>query len=322
MKNKNFFPLLFILWIVEPLFLWALGTCEIQVARPVTLISLGVRYLFFTAGLHVLLVGPLIYFAYPDLKRIKVTVLRQWVLFLFLALPLLSMGYFLGNFKHSGAFFEWVFPCSVLLIISVVVFEKTQKLSLLTWGLSTGVFAQWFVMADILGPFPTYWQIIPKNDSFYWLKNAMAIVLLTLALTRVRTQRKVDLNSGLASRVMTLTLWMFLGLGIYCCLPPLLGYFEKGITLHLSWLDFAFCLFPPLILGEVQSRWQTSKIWNGFKFFVALVFALRASMMVLNESASAWAMSWVAYDSIAAILIVLSIEKRSLEFKIPVTASE
>ena len=57
-------------------------------------------------------------------------------------------------------------------------------------------------------------------------------------------------------------------------------------------------------------------------FFVALVFALRASMMVLNESASAWAMSWVAYDLIAAILIVLSIEKRSLEFKIPVTASE
>jgi hypothetical protein len=172
----------YLIWVFQPLILWSLRLCEFQNSYSLSFLSLFIRYFFFLAGLHVVLIGPIIYFAYPELKKIKIKVFRELALFAFLAPPILSMGYFFGNMNNPGAVYDLVFSTGMLILVSVLVFEATQSLTVLSTGLSTSLFLQWFGCGDILGPFRTMLQMIPTQDLFYQVKTALILIAFILTV--------------------------------------------------------------------------------------------------------------------------------------------
>ncbi|MFM8315696.1 MAG: hypothetical protein ACKOA8_15555, partial [Deltaproteobacteria bacterium] len=172
---------LYLLWILQPIILWGMGVCEIQSGLAISPVSFLIRYFFLSAGLHVVLIGPIIFFAYPELKKIQTPVLRKLALFAFLAPPLLSLGYFLGQIQHSGSFFEWFALTAALIIMGIQTFERTQSLALFSFGLSTALYLQWFGLSDILGPYKTWYTLVPKNDLFYWGRTLLTVLCLSLS---------------------------------------------------------------------------------------------------------------------------------------------
>jgi hypothetical protein len=117
-----------------------------------------------------------------NLKKIKIKVFRELALFAFLAPPILSMGYFFGNMNNPVAIYDLVFSTGMLILVSVLVFEATQSLTVLSTGLSTSLFLQWFGCGDILGPFRTMVQMIPTQDLFYQVKTASILIALILTI--------------------------------------------------------------------------------------------------------------------------------------------
>lgn len=298
--------LVYLIWIFQPLVLWSLGACDFQDTHSLTVLSLLLRYFFFLAGLHVVLIGPVIYFAYPELKKIKIKVLRAMALFAFLAPPLLSLGYFIGNVNHSGAVFDLIFSTSSLILVSILLFETTQNLSLLSLGLSTCLYLQWFCVGDILGPFKTTIQMVPTGDVFYWAKTSLIVLGLTLTLWRTESSSEDSVQARKKNRVFSLVLWMFLGGALYFGLPWVLSQYEIGAKLTLSYLDFLFCLIAIVIVGDSLIRGAQTRIWMGIKICVAALFMYRAMSEGFTQPATLWTMSWVAYDVVAATLIALS----------------
>lgn len=298
--------LVYLIWILQPLVLWSLGACEFQDTHSLTLFSLLLRYFFFLAGLHVVLLGPVIYFAYPELKKIKIKVLREMALFAFLAPPLLSLGYFVGNVNHSGAFFDLVFTTSSLILVSILVYETTQNLTLLSLGLSTSLYLQWFGVGDILGPFKTTIQMVPTGDLFYWAKTSLIVLGLTLTLWKTESLSEDSVQTRKKNSVLSLVLWMFWGGALYFGLPWVLSQYEIGPTLTLVPLDFLFCLIAIVISGESLVSMAKTKIWMGIKVVVASLFMYRAMSEGFTQPATLWTMSWAAYDVVAATLIALS----------------
>ncbi len=301
--------LIYLLWISQPLLLWSLGICEWQSFNSLPLSSVVIRYLFFIAGVHVVLIGPIAYFVYPDLKKISIKVIRQLALFIFLLPPILSFGYFVARVSHSGALYDLVFPTCTIILISVLLFEETKNIFLLSVGLSTSLYLQWFGMSDILGPFKTYAHLVPKSDLFYWIKTALMITTLGFTIWKTQNPEKKRAKASQNNQTVTFIVWMFLGAGLYFVLPFVIARYETDTKLSLSLVDFLFCILPILILGELNSKIVKTKIWIGFKALVVALFVGRAMTLGLFAEATVGAMSWAAYDVIAAVIILVSAKK-------------
>ncbi len=304
------FAIFYLFWVAQPLILWSLGACEFQKGQILSLLSVFIRFLFFGAGLHVVLIGPLIYFAYPDLKKIETKVLRELALFVVLALPILSFGYFISQINHVGDFYELLFPTVSLILISVLLFETTQSLTLLSLGLSTSLYLQWFGSSDILGPFKTAYQMVPSSDLFYWAKSSWIVLVLGWAIWKTDRLDKGAVQERNKNRIVTFLVWMFVGSLLYFGLPWIVSYYEKEAHLSLSVFDFLFCSIPIVALVELNPRIATSKLGQGFKIVLGILFLLRALFLVLSQEATLVFMSWAAYDFISVVLLALSLPQR------------
>lgn len=150
-----------------------------QVFQPVSLI---LRYSFFMAVLFTVLVGPIAYFAYPELKKIKYSAVRVIFLILFLSPPLLSYGYFIGQFKLQGQVEELFWSVMPGVVILSILFERTKNLWLLSFGIGSLCFFNFYLVGDILGPFPVLFHTIPKSEVCYLIKKGMSLLALGLVL--------------------------------------------------------------------------------------------------------------------------------------------
>jgi len=303
MKKNTLCASLYLFWILQPLMLWGMGALEFQRAVPQSLFSLILRFFFFGAGLHVVLIGPLIYFAYPDIKKIKVRTLRELALFGFLALPILSFGYFVSQVNHAGALFDLIFPTLTIIFIAVHLFERTQSLSWLSVGLSLSLYLQWFVVSDILGPFKTPYQMIPTSDLFYWARTLLIVSALGLALWKSSRKQVVIPKYALVNQMTPLILWMFVGGFLYFVLPWALSSFEKESTLSLNITDFLFCLIPVWVLFELRPSFSRSRLGKGVQWGIAILFLAKAMTTMALEPATFFNMSWTAFYLIAVVVI-------------------
>lgn len=312
MKNspKLHYGVLFhLLWLIQPLILWGLGTCQFQRGNPITLDSLGVRFCFWVAGVYVLLIGPIIHFAYPDIKKIRIKALRELALFGFLALPLLSFGYYVSHVTHTGALFDLIFPTLSLVLVSVHLFEANQNLSLLVIGLSTNLYLQWFFLSDILGPFDTAYRMIPTSDFFYWAKICGIVLAVGMALGATQRQgRRLSEKESVRHRVVTLMTWMFVGVVLYFAIPWVVSFYERDARLTFSIFDFLFCLIPFYLLLEVKPTFSRTRLGMWFRRGLAILFLARAISIICIEQATFVNISWVAFDLLTVFLLGLRLD--------------
>lgn len=301
MKSKKLCGSLYLFWLFQPLILWSVGALEFQKATTQSLFSILLRYFFFGAGLHVVLIGPLIYFAYPDIKKIKVRSLRELSLFGFLALPILSFGYFVSQVNHAGALFDLIFPTLAIIFIAVHLFERTQSLTWLSLGLSTSLYVQWFVVSDILGPFKTPYQMIPTSDLFYWARTLLIVSALGLALWKSSRKEVVIPKYAVVNQMAPMILWMFVGVLLYFALPWALSSYEKDTTLSLNVTDFLFCLIPLWVLFELRPSLSLSRVGKSIQWGIAMLFLAKAVTTMALEPATFFNMSWTAFYLITVV---------------------
>lgn len=316
MKTSTHFrssSLLYLFWILQPLILWAMGACQIQLAGSRGWDSHLVRFFVWAAALHVILIGPLTQFAYPELKKIKNRYLGILLFFVLVALPLLSFGNYVSHVTHAGALFDLVVPTLILVFLAVYFFDANENVAVLSLGLSSALYFQWFIISDILGPFKTTYQLVPKSDLFYWVRTCLMV--FTIALVLWKNGRKVVVTSKDKAKdeIVPLILWMFVGGILYFGLPWVLSVFEKDTILLLNVTHFSFCLIPVWILLETKNV-------KGLQWAIAMLFAVKALGTMVLQPATFFNMSWTAFDLVTCVVMVVSLlRKDSLGVSLPVS---
>lgn len=306
----------YMLWILQPLILWLLGTCQIQNSGLRSWDSYLVRFCIWTAAIYVLLIGPVVQFAYPELKKIKMSLGRKLALSAFFALPILSFGHYISHVTHAGALFDLVVSTLGLIILAVHIFEETQSVALLSLGLSVALYIQWFLVSDILSPFATKFQMIPASDAFYWGRIFLATAIVMTSFWKVRCSGRPVQGHSISQRQIALLIWMFVSVVLYFGVPWVLSFYEKDTNLKLSATDFLFLLIPVWILIEAITKIHRTWIKMGLGSVIAVAFLMKSGFTVLAEPANFFNLCWTMFNLVTALLIIRGIYEVIAERKL------
>ena len=178
-ETDNGIALMVVYWAVPALLLlvfpWAavaMGVAEWSGVYSFSCISMGMRFLLVFFILTVFLVWPVHQFV----------CISEWparsIAFVYcvalLCLPLLAVGYYIGNIHGLNCFHELLVMTVPSVVLSLLLLTRTDRVGCTGFVLAATLFFPAFVYNEILGPFQTSFSLLSKGTGYLELRTILS----------------------------------------------------------------------------------------------------------------------------------------------------
>ncbi len=278
-----------------------------------------VRSLLFLTILHTVFVGPYVLFIRPQFQN-RTEVERVLMACVFLGLPLSGFAYYEGSVKTLLDYHEWILAFLPALIISTVLYERTEKLWAYSLCLGLQFIYSVYLLNDVLTPYSTLLNTVAKSEWLYFFRTVLLTAVTAVIAAVIPPKTLKDSRQELRANVAVLgALWIVLDF----VLPSLIRStaLETKIPLLHQWE----WILVPVLLGFLFAKKEISNL-AALVLSAALIVASAYSLidLVRNFERDFWKLTWAMFHisvlvTSAKIFVLMraSVVKKNTLFKIP-----
>lgn len=253
-----------------------------------------IRSMIVFFAIALVFVGPYTQFIRPlFIERTEIE--RVLSAIFFLGLPLSAFAYYEGNIKSAIDYQEWVLLVLPALILSSVLYERSEKIWVFATTLGIGFLFPLYYINDLMAPFATLFNTTAKSDWLYFWRTVGTSFIVGTIVACVPQNTKDKKKEFHATVCVLMMAWVALEF----VMPNMVVGIEPGIKVPTHQWEWAllialyFFLFAKREIGELAALAMSA----------TLLVASSYSLVDLIQSFERdfWKLTWASFH--VAILV-------------------